>query len=177
MLNLSTIRSLQRDHMMTVDAKLDSFSEKSPLTIPIEAANKVLTEIRRRPRQIIFEACAGSSDMEVTNPPSWPHLRAMKLKALIEGSKADRFEDDAYRAAQGTYEATIGVAVETSRTSYAVLLTLVLVRFWMRFAKESEKLKSDVLPHLEWAIGRWQFGGLDCRHSSSERASDRVWIY
>jgi hypothetical protein len=157
MLNLSTIRGLQRKHMMGVDGKIDSLSKKSPAEIPLDVVSKVLNDIRRSPMQVIFEACAGSSEVEVPNPPSRPHLRALELMALIHSSKTEKVGDDDYLAAQATYTEAIGVAMGTSSLRFAAVLKLALLKFWMRFVKDGETLKRDAAPHLEWVVGQSQF--------------------
>jgi hypothetical protein len=163
MLNLSMIRGLERKHMMKVDGRLDELSKIPATSLSAEKVDAVLEMIRRSPMQVVFEACRGSPLVEVPQPPSRPHLRALELMSTLYTTKAEKFNDANYAAAVKTLAKAIEVATDTRSLRSAALLKITYAKFRMRHANEVEHakvVKIDVAPHLDWVKDQLQFQDL-----------------
>jgi hypothetical protein len=163
MLNMSMIRGLERKHMMKVDGRLDELSRNPVTSLSMQSVDEVLEMIRRSPMQVVFEACRGSPLVEVPQPPSRPHLRALELKATVYMTKAKKLDDDNYTAVIKTLETAIDVAMETSSFRSAALLKISLAKFRMKYIKDptdADQVKRDVAPHLDWVMSQAHFHDL-----------------
>jgi len=156
LLQFSGLRVLERKHMADVGATLNAIQNNMDNPKMATVIDEALERIERSPMRLVFEACAGSADIE-PSPPTVSLIRGLGLRAKIYGKLAVEKDDTNYKVAHGSFVRAIEVATSSSSYRSVAELRIAKVEFLVKFETNMEIVRNEAMPVLEWVI-------LNCPH-------------
>ena len=154
-LKLIELRALERKHMAMTIHSLETIAghlkEKADRCI-LSQLHKLEFSIRRSPMRAVFEACAGSKDIEDSPPPAAPLIRCLELRGDYFCQQVSQYGDEDFRAAATAYNSAIEIAVNSMSFRSGAGLRLSLAKVILKHCDDIDHVRDEVNVLLNWIL-------------------------
>eukprot|EP00957_Ditylum_brightwellii_P164181 12500265-Ditylum_brightwellii.AAC.2 len=143
-LRLVELRTLERKHLMSIDAELNKLrdpTKNKSAKIFIAMIRKIQKKIQKGPMSKVYEACGGSLHVDVPPPPSKPLIRALQLMAKVHCSKIGKTNDDDYKKAVSSFEEAIAICDSSESNQSGACIRLDLAQCILNWNTITDELR------------------------------------
>jgi len=152
-INFAELNSLERKHSMEIKSTLEKYSSFFEST-KIDALEELVVMVKKGPMHCVFEACAGSAQVEVKEPPVKLLITAMKLLAEKHANISKKAGDKNYKKSCVILRSCIEICNDTnshrSGCEVRLMLASILLKFGSLMMVEGVKAEKDEI--LNWII-------------------------